>query len=164
MLGSASYLGHSLVCTHGTPVADLLAHSPPLLLIIDRVDKNHHVNAADESIVLVYPGYWISLYTHTHAFVRRTCFDGCDRLSPTTTGDSRNYLQPLFLRRENERDLLHKPIVIHVTLPHLRWFGFQGDIAYLEVLLPRITRFTTSDLKKLRFFVFNLSSPSSSNS
>ena len=35
ILGSASYLGVSLVCTHGTPVADMLAHSPHLPLIID---------------------------------------------------------------------------------------------------------------------------------
>ena len=35
MLGSATYLGVSLVCTYGTPVADMLAHSPPLPLVID---------------------------------------------------------------------------------------------------------------------------------
>ena len=35
ILGSASYLGVSLVCTVGTPVADMLAHSPPLPLVID---------------------------------------------------------------------------------------------------------------------------------
>jgi len=51
MLGSASYLGLSLVCAHGTPMADMLAHSPPLPLIIDRVDKNHHVNAADDRMI-----------------------------------------------------------------------------------------------------------------
>jgi hypothetical protein len=35
ILGSASYLGLCLVCTRGTPVADMLAHSPPLPLVID---------------------------------------------------------------------------------------------------------------------------------
>ena len=35
ILGSASYLGLCLVCTNGTPVADMLIHSPPLLLVID---------------------------------------------------------------------------------------------------------------------------------
>jgi hypothetical protein len=35
ILGSASYLDLCLVCTNGTPVADMLAHSPPLPLIID---------------------------------------------------------------------------------------------------------------------------------
>jgi hypothetical protein len=35
VLGSASHLGVSLVCTRGTPVADMLAHSLPLPLTID---------------------------------------------------------------------------------------------------------------------------------
>ena len=35
ILGSASYLGLCLVCKNGTPVADMLAHSPPFPLIID---------------------------------------------------------------------------------------------------------------------------------
>jgi hypothetical protein len=45
---SASYLGLSLVCTYGTPVADMLAHSPPLPLIIDLVDRFHDDDAEDE--------------------------------------------------------------------------------------------------------------------
>ena len=41
ILGSASHLGVSLVCTDGTPVAYMLAHSPPLPLVIDyRLDDN----------------------------------------------------------------------------------------------------------------------------
>ena len=35
ILGSASYLRLSLVCTHGTPVENMLAHSPPLPLTVD---------------------------------------------------------------------------------------------------------------------------------
>jgi hypothetical protein len=35
MLGSASYLRLCLVCSNGTPVVDMLAHSPPLPLVID---------------------------------------------------------------------------------------------------------------------------------
>ena len=35
ILGSSSYLGLSLVCTNGTPVANMLEHSPPLPLTID---------------------------------------------------------------------------------------------------------------------------------
>ena len=45
MLASASHLGLSLVCTRGTPVAKMLAHSPPLALIID-----HLVKAKDRDI------------------------------------------------------------------------------------------------------------------
>jgi hypothetical protein len=43
ILGSASYLGLFLVCTYGTPVADMLAHSPPLPLIVHYVTKGRDV-------------------------------------------------------------------------------------------------------------------------
>ncbi|KAI0271765.1 hypothetical protein BGY98DRAFT_199543 [Russula aff. rugulosa BPL654] len=42
ILGSASFLGLYLVCTLGTPVADILANSPPLPLVIDYIDGSHH--------------------------------------------------------------------------------------------------------------------------
>ena len=48
VLGSASYLGLSLVCTHGTPVADMLTHSPPLPLVIDYNHKYRNVTTEDE--------------------------------------------------------------------------------------------------------------------
>ena len=48
ILGSASYLGVSLVCTTGTPVADMLAHSPPLPLLIDYRNGNRDIAAEDE--------------------------------------------------------------------------------------------------------------------
>src|ERR1700722_10664251 len=40
ILSSASYLDISLVCTFGTPVADMLAHSPPLPLDLDYYGGN----------------------------------------------------------------------------------------------------------------------------
>ncbi|KAF8490316.1 hypothetical protein F5888DRAFT_1741582 [Russula emetica] len=49
ILGSTSYLGLCLVCTFGTPVADMLAHSPPLPLIIDQ---GRNVTEDEEGIVL----------------------------------------------------------------------------------------------------------------
>ena len=39
LLRSASYLDLSLVCTKGTPVADMLAFSPPLPLVIDHIGR-----------------------------------------------------------------------------------------------------------------------------
>ena len=53
VLESASYLRLSLVCTHGTPVADMLAHSPPLPIIIDHVDQNSHIISRDEEGILL---------------------------------------------------------------------------------------------------------------
>jgi hypothetical protein len=52
---SASHLRLSLVCARGTPVADMLAHSPPLPLVIDHLDQNHDITAEDhdeEGIIL----------------------------------------------------------------------------------------------------------------
>ena len=48
IFGSASYLGLFLVCTYGTPVADMLAHSPPLPLIVCYSKKGRDVTTDDE--------------------------------------------------------------------------------------------------------------------
>ena len=53
--------------------------------------------------------------------------------------------------RSVERQLMHAPIITHVTLPNLRWFGFQGVSAYMEAVVPRIT---TPSLEKLRIQIF----------
>ena len=48
ILHSAPYLGLSLLCTHRTPVADMLAHSPPLPLVIDHVGDGWNITPEDE--------------------------------------------------------------------------------------------------------------------
>ncbi|KAI9510340.1 hypothetical protein F5148DRAFT_1337111 [Russula earlei] len=53
ILASASYLQLSLVCTYGTPVADMLAHSPRLPLVIDHVSKDRRILAEDEERILL---------------------------------------------------------------------------------------------------------------
>ena len=52
ILGSASYLDLCLVCTFGTPVAHMLAHSPPLPLVIDCIDLDRDITAKEEGIFL----------------------------------------------------------------------------------------------------------------
>jgi hypothetical protein len=47
IIGSASYLDLCLVCTYGTPVADMLVHSPPLPLVIDYSAEGD-ITAEDE--------------------------------------------------------------------------------------------------------------------
>src|SRR5258708_10402245 len=47
ILRSASYLRLSLVCTNGTPVANMLAHSPSLPLTVEYV-SNDSITAEDE--------------------------------------------------------------------------------------------------------------------
>jgi hypothetical protein len=53
ILASPSHLHLCLVCTHRTPVAKMLAHSPPLPLIIDHIDRAHSVTAKDEEWILL---------------------------------------------------------------------------------------------------------------
>jgi len=53
ILGSASHLGLSLLCTYGTPVTDMLAHSPPFPLVIDHVDRSRPITAEDEEQIML---------------------------------------------------------------------------------------------------------------
>ena len=53
ILQSASYLGLCLVCTFGTPIADMLAHSPPLPLIIDYYDQHRNIAAEVEDEIIL---------------------------------------------------------------------------------------------------------------
>jgi len=48
------------------------------------------------------------------------------------------FYSPVF-NRGVEWQLSHAPFTTHVTLPNVRWFGFEGDSAYWEALLPRMT-------------------------
>ena len=52
ILGSASYLGLCLVCTYGTPVADMLAHSPTLPLVIDYFQEDEDITGEEEGVVV----------------------------------------------------------------------------------------------------------------
>ena len=55
ILGSAFYLGLSLVCTKSTPISDMLAHSPPLPLVIDYFDEYHDITAEDKEGLILGP-------------------------------------------------------------------------------------------------------------
>jgi hypothetical protein len=52
MLGSASYLHLSLVCKNGTPIENMLAHSPPLPLTVDYIVEDG-ITAEDEEAILL---------------------------------------------------------------------------------------------------------------
>ena len=53
ILESASHLRLSLVCTRGTSVSNILAHSPPLAVIIDYVDEDYDITAEDEEGIIL---------------------------------------------------------------------------------------------------------------
>jgi hypothetical protein len=52
IFSSASYLGISLVCTYGTPVADMLANSPPLPLIVHYATEGRDITTDDEQEII----------------------------------------------------------------------------------------------------------------
>jgi hypothetical protein len=53
ILGSASYLRLALLCTRGTPVADMLLHSPPLPLVIHDDHIKNDLSAEDEEGIML---------------------------------------------------------------------------------------------------------------
>ena len=53
LFGSALYLELSLVCTYGTPVADMLAHSPPLPLVLDYQEIGRGITTDDEDGIIL---------------------------------------------------------------------------------------------------------------
>jgi len=219
ILASTSYLGLNLLCTFGTPVADMLAHSPRLPLVLDYLVKDFNTNIAaeDEERVMLalrlrdrvrrirlrmsvanlqkliaaldgeFPMLeFLYMVPHTQHFRRLTLPDtfraphlshlilntfAFSIISPLLTTTTRlvtlwlqdiyptayfgpnDLLQQLSLLPQLEllRITFHSipqggvemllpriPIITHVTLPNLRWFGFQGANAYLEALLPQM--------------------------
>jgi hypothetical protein len=216
MLASPSHLRLSLVCTSGTPVADMLAHSPPIPLIIDHIHTFEIITREDKEGILLALKHRdrvrrIRLRMHVPLLTRLiAAIDGVFPLleylyiqpltvpdtnwslpstfrapllrhlvllnftfpirSPLPTGlvtlsleyvcssanfSPRELLQQLslmprleifrisfdtrFSTQNFEGELLHRPLSTHVTLPNLRWLGFEGPSTYMEAVLPRIT-------------------------
>ena len=225
VLQSAFHLQVSLVCARGTPVADMLAHSPPAIpLIIDHFDdEDQELTAEDEKgiilalqhrdrvrrirllkptpilqkLIIALDGefpileflfiwhqryHWRPLFepntnlyfpeTFRAPHLRQLMLKNFATLieSPLLTTirnlttlylfriPSSAYFHPNVLiqrlslmpqleelwigfspKRDVERQLLRTSIITRVTLPNLRWLGFRGTSAYLEVLLPWVT-------------------------
>jgi len=232
ILQSAAHLGVCLVCTYGTPVADMLAHSPPLPLVIDAVGNFQDISAEDEERItfalqhadrvrrirvrmpvsklqklilvmdkefpileylyiapptkhdttIVFPQTFrapqlrqlilINLATSIGSPLIATAAGlvtlALDYIHPSAYFSPHELLVQLSLMpqletlgitfhspsrgRALETQLSETPITQYVTLPHLRWFTFGGDNAYLEALLPHVT---TSLLERLQIIFFN---------
>jgi hypothetical protein len=232
VLSSATHLGLCLVCTYGTPVARMLAHSPPLPLIVDYVDQDREMTVRDEEGILValrhrsrirrirlrvpasnlrkliraideefpmlehlYLGppteYNMSLtfppkfqaprlrylLLKTFAFplgtpLLTTAVDlvtlSLNSIPPFAYFHPNDLLQRLTVMRQlevlgisfqspglnidSEEQPLDNPSITPVTLPNLRWFGFQGTSTYLGALLPPMD---TPLLEKLQITFFN---------
>ena len=213
ILASPSYLGVNLVCRYGTPVADMLAHAPPLPLIIDHIPvfeedptemeekillvlkhrdrvRRIRLRVSDpqptriiETIDNVYP---LLEYLHIqpltplatnlslsstlraphlrHLVLHNFVFPSGSPLlvglvtlslecTPSANFGPKELLQqlPIMPHLETLRTSFYPPLSnqdverqlsqiapsTHVTLPTLRWFGFEGPSAYMEAVLPR---------------------------
>ena len=53
ILGSATHLGLSLLCTYGTPIEDMLAHSPPLPLVVGYFRNDRELTTEDEEGIIL---------------------------------------------------------------------------------------------------------------
>ena len=232
VLASTSHLGLCLVCTHGTPVAKMLAHSPALPLIVDYVDHDREMTLQDEDGILIALGHRGRLrrirlrlpvsnlrrltmamdekfpmleylyigppteYNTSLDFPQKfqaphlrnlllkffafpigtplltTAVDivtlSLNSIPPSAFFHPNDLLQRLFLMRQleilgiafqspapnldSEMPLSDIPFITHVTLPNLRWFGFQGTSSYLEALLSPMD---IPHLEKLQITFFN---------
>jgi len=236
ILDSAFHLQVSLVCGRGTPVADMLAHSPPTLpLIIDHFDDEYQDLTAEEEkgiilalqhrdrvrririikptpilqkLIVALEGefpilefllIWHQRYLRPvivqtdlnlpetfrapnlrHLLLKNfatqiespqlmtmgnlvtlfltkipfsACFQPNDLLQRLSLMPQLEALWTGFnFGSDFENQLLRTPTMTRVTLPNLRWLGFQGYSAYCEVLLSWLT---TPLLEKLRISFFN---------
>jgi len=232
ILGSAHYLRLSLVCSRGTPVAEMLEHSPSLPLIIDHVDHDNFVTTEDEKGIMLalrhhdrvrrirllmpvpnlrkviaaldneFPMlewlYLRPLAKHNSSLILPTSLRAThlrhltlanfafpigspllttavnlvtlslDAISPSAYFHPNDLvhrlsqmpqLETLHIgfhypvpNRDVKRELLRRPLTTHVTLPNLRWFGFNGASDYLEALLSCMT---VPLLAKLQIEFFN---------
>jgi hypothetical protein len=95
ILGSATYLGLSLLCTYGTPIADMLAHSPPFPLVIGYFRNDRELTTADEEGIIL-------------ALKQR------DRVRRVRLGNSGTILQKLIMAMDEEYPILE---YLYITLP-----------------------------------------------
>ena len=92
ILGSATYLDLSLLCTYGTPVADMLAHSPPLPLVVGYFRNDRELTTEDEE------GIILAFKQHDHV-----------RL-----GNAVTTMQKLFVAMDEEYSILES---LYIALP-----------------------------------------------
>ena len=119
ILGSASYFDLCIVCTYGTPVSDMLAHSPPLPLVIDYLDQ-HHVTAEDEERTI--------LALNQRDRVRRIRLwmpvPNLQKLIVAIDGEYTNLEHLLIMHRADNSTVLKFPETLQT--PHLRHLALIG--------------------------------------
>jgi hypothetical protein len=123
ILGSPSYLRLCLVCTTGTPVAHMLANSPPLPLIIDHIlkDQDHDITAEDEDGILL-------ALQHRHRVQRIRLEMSVPKLQKLVTAMDEEFpmLEFLYITAPTEQDAslvlpqtLQAPHLLHLVLDNV---------------------------------------------
>ena len=233
LLESASHLDLCLVCTYGTPIADMLAHSPPFPLVMDYFRPDRDITAEDDEGIMLalqqhhrvrrvrlYTPAWklqklITTIDEEYPVLEYVIMQPSDMYEITTLmlpetlqaprlhhlmllcfafpmgsrlltnaasivtlclfmDHPSSYLQPNTLlqwissmpqletliikhvfslsNHGLERQLMHTPIIPHVTIPNLHFLVLQGtSSAYVEAFIRRIT---TPRLEKLVIWFF----------
>jgi hypothetical protein len=132
ILGSTTYLGLSLVCTYGTPVADMLAHSPPLPLVIGYFNNVRELTTDEEEIILA---------LKQHSRVRRVRLSNAvtimQKLSVVMDEEYPN-LEFLYITRRTEDNDTISRFPETFQAPHLRHLTLRGFV------LPIGSRLLTS--------------------
>ena len=94
ILGSATYLGLSLLCTYGTPVADMLAGSPPFPLVVGYFRNDRVLTTEDEEGIIL-------------------ALKQCDRVRRVRLDNASTILQKLILAMDEEYLILE---YLNITL------------------------------------------------
>ena len=123
VLESASHLDLCLVCTYGTPVADVLAHSPPLPLIIDYGDEDREVTTQVEERIL------LSLQRRRRVRHIRLCIPSSNfrKLAVAIDGEF-PALEYLCIKSSNNDDSSYSSLILPKTFkaPRLRHFALRN--------------------------------------
>jgi hypothetical protein len=113
ILGSRTLLDLHLVCTYGVPVADILAHSPPLPLTIIYYDVDHKMTAEDEQGVLLA----FENPDRVHHIALRMPASNLDKFLPTMDGPF-PFLERLYIHETEGGTRLTLPVTFQA--PNLR--------------------------------------------
>ena len=118
ILGSATYLGLSLLCTYGAPVAEMLAHPHPLPLTVSYFRVDRELTSEDEEGII--------LALKQHSRVRRIrLYKTMQRLIMALDEEYPilEYLD-IVLPLEDNGTILRIPGTLQA--PHLRYLTLQG--------------------------------------
>jgi hypothetical protein len=119
ILGSATHLGLSLLCTYGTPIADMLAGSPPLPLVVGYFRNNRELTSEDEEgIILALKQRDRVHRVRLHNATMQKLFVAMD--------DEYPILEYLYISRRIEDDSTISRFPESLQAPHLRHLTLQG--------------------------------------